>query len=569
MLIRRSQSRLSSLVIAVLVICVGLSMGCSDGGTLEYETMMNKEDSVDVTPCESQLTLEDVSSNSDTNLIDGISSWQISFTQTSRDESDLKHGGPYVPPASLEMLTWDADVVVRADLISTHPVVLRSGTEQYTPHMIFTLEVLEYLKGDGPSRICASLRLSYNHSDIQNAIDDIDWFKGINPGWSGSESIVFLTEFDYQAHPLAFPKWMSPKSPFETVGGNQWFELTGYQSRPAATPPYSLDQYGHYPIFFFDDAKGNPTWVPATGFYTVGDGVQTENGPTYISLSEDVENKTVVVSELRDLVEEQKELIEQGEGIEGFRECVSIKFYEESRVRDIGHYEFTHEPITLLYADPLSVGTWLLWIAEPESKSEYYGTWVAGPNPDRFTTEIIDDDQDSTTGYGVAIKNVQELGTGEYPLTLNWQLSIWSPCNYRSPDLSYTDFKLIVYPYQEILLEAEFIPASFSYPYKESTELGFNHGDGGMLYPTELATVFEQDPIRLLLWESGELILFLDQDIQIFDRALEFLDTEGKVLMSLDFASIVKEEERQRGIYVWHVPEQPWDAGDELRVRIR
>ena len=494
--------------------------------------------------------------------------WNISTSHLPDIVSSEHHTSlMYRPPATVELLAWNSDVVARVKMVDKIPSVMRVPSKPggFIGINEFQFEVLEYLKGAGASKICV----------IEEQVYIDEWAP--QPVMSESDARTLSNKQSVCCIGLSYGRGFSYDSEgilFLSILNNEAFtsETTLLQSGGIEGPMFTFTGLDLSPYNSFEEwggwyARRTQAWLPLSSLYGVGY-PNVSNDPTYQFSHNShykYESEEWKLSDIESLIKSQEKLLSQGKHRAGYRECVRIKLYSESRISDDGLRKFNSN--ILRYASSLDAG---FAIVSKQDEGYGYGKWrITGEDAALFNVQIIDPDQDSTTGYDVLLATAQGLGAGEYPFTFHLQWSSLVPCDYVVPDYGNWDYLLIVYPHQDVLFDARFLGVSHDLYTDSGVYLEYFDSEGGGLTHARFMEQFKDIYVRNLDWHDGRLRLALSNDLQIFDRDLEFLDTEDKVLMSLDFASIAKEEERRRGVYVWDMPEQPWDMGDELRVRIR
>ena len=90
-------------------------------------------------------------------------------------------------------------------------------------------------------------------------------------------------------------------------------------------------------------------------------------------------------------------------------------------------------------------------------------------------------------------------------------------------------------------------------------------GTNGVLKPTDFTVGGVSTALQSLKWESGTLTLELNPAAALSGHALDFIALEGSVALSLDGGAATA----SGGTLTWSVPDQPWQAGDLLMLRIR
>ena len=72
-----------------------------------------------------------------------------------------------------------------------------------------------------------------------------------------------------------------------------------------------------------------------------------------------------------------------------------------------------------------------------------------------------------------------------------------------------------------------------------------------------------------LEWRSGSVVLELDDYVSLSGQTLDFIELDGSIDTSLDFAGALVNQ-TVAATWTWSVTDsQPWEDGDLLMVRIR
>ena len=92
-------------------------------------------------------------------------------------------------------------------------------------------------------------------------------------------------------------------------------------------------------------------------------------------------------------------------------------------------------------------------------------------------------------------------------------------------------------------------------------------GSSGVIDSDEFTVGSDDVEIDRLEWRSGSVVLELDDYVSLSGQALDFIELDGSISTSLDFADGLVNE--AVGMWSWSVDSQPWEDGDLLMVRIR
>ena len=92
-------------------------------------------------------------------------------------------------------------------------------------------------------------------------------------------------------------------------------------------------------------------------------------------------------------------------------------------------------------------------------------------------------------------------------------------------------------------------------------------GSSGVIDPDEFTVGSDDIEIDGLEWRSGSVVLELDDYVSLSGQTLDFIELDGSIDTSLDFAGALVNE--SVGLWSWSVDSQPWEDGDLLMLRIR
>ena len=91
--------------------------------------------------------------------------------------------------------------------------------------------------------------------------------------------------------------------------------------------------------------------------------------------------------------------------------------------------------------------------------------------------------------------------------------------------------------------------------------------NAGALKPAAFSVNGEQTTIQALKWENGIVTMGLSAGVPLTGHRMDFIALDGSVSLSLSFDDTQTQSES--GLLTWNVPQQPWQDGDQLMLRIR
>ena len=449
----------------------------------------------------------------------------------------------YVAP-SLEEQIFESDVVVRASLLSataeTETVPSGEGvspTYRAVQRLSFTIH--EYLMGTGPSEAEIVVRGKRTNSTRTQASSVAQAaVSRRNTTWDGRQGILFL-------------ETLNP--PFQPAGGASGAE------QGATAPAYAFAQYNyggetewHYSI----DTLSR-VWLPASGDSRGPTGQSSDNANQEFIIDGSVTPPPVVsLTGLRGEITEFEAEMEAGEGITGFKECVSRRILRERHRRAV-----PWTPILLESSldSGLAAGTEINRRTFHHDNPRYDRFWLSGPDMDLFQALIVDSDSDPSSGYSRTINTARPLPEGVYRLQVNRQVHVYFPCNFV-PDDSYIDWTVTVTAPSGTLHEAFFDPGA------AGAAVGFS-AVGGSLAPAGFSVRGAATSTTGLQWQNGSVVLTLAPYAPLTGYDIDFIAPDGSATLTLSAAAA--SANIASGTLTWSVADQPWHDGDQLMLRIR
>ena len=449
----------------------------------------------------------------------------------------------YVAP-SLEEQIFESDFIVRASLLSataeTETVPSGEGvspTYRAVQRLRFTIH--EYLKGTGPSEAEIVVRGKRTNSTRTQASSVAQAaVSRRNTTWDGRQGILFL-------------ETLNP--PFQPAGGASGAE------QGATAPAYAFAQYNyggetewHYSI----DTLSR-VWLPASGDSRGPTGQSSDNANQEFIIDGSVTPPPVVsLTGLRGEITEFEAEMEAGEGITGFKECVSRSLGRERHRRAVPwtpHLQYSSMD------SGSAAGTEIDRSTSNHYVPKYDRYWLTGPDMDLFQALIVDSDSDPHNGYSRTIGAARPLPEAVYRFQLHRQVYTYFPCNFV-PDDGYRLFEVTVTAPAGTLHEALFDPDAAGFA------VGFSAG-GGSLAPAGFSVGGKAAVITGLKWQNGSVVLTLAPYVSLAGYDIDIIALDGSVSSTLSVAAATANS--ASGTLTWSVPEQPWHDGDQLMLRIR
>ena len=430
-----------------------------------------------------------------------------SVIRTSLNFSDLEDDRYAVP--SLERRIFESDVVVHAAVIGEY-----AGGLRFRAH--------EYLKGTGGDEFF--VRVHIERRDMQ---------------WDDRPAILLLQESDvveeYNQTAIAGgapSEFHFSIFPWSYIGDREW--------------SYSIE-------------GTSPLWLPLTT--TSSDLSLNSPDREFITESESPlgeRHPTITLGELRDIAA----WLHGGSGVDGYEQCITssidyIDFYRNWE--GLFGEQYSEDPLTLDTESGLGADHVLLEF-ESAKTPEYNRVWLTGADAQIFRDVIVDDDTSASNGYEEQLKTARPLPTGFYQLTSHIQLAEYFPCQFN-PELNKLPIEVTVAAPEGTLHEAFFDPVALS-----GGGVGAA-GSSGVIDPDEFTVSSDDVEIDSLEWDSGSVVLELDDYVSLSGQTLDFIELDGSIDTSLAIADATVNQ--TAATWTWSVTGAPWEDGDLLMLRIR
>ena len=413
---------------------------------------------------------------------------------------------PYGPP-TLDEIIYFTDVIAIVRPISSESAVLTvqetEGHAIYSPVVQSLYEVVEYLKGNGDSEIVVnannfSIKSSSADEALQNANLTLD---AQISSLDGEEGIVFIQRLQY----------------------------------PDDVLDISLKQ---------NDSEWR-RYNAQTGLYSTKGGVDKASTTLHIAsglVAASARGKeTFSIGRLRERIEAMEALLEEGKGIQGYRECIEATLLHENFRRKNGDFlNLVADVATFQSGMPAN------FIVQ-EFSTTYPRQWFTGDNAPLFH-------------YGAnEITTTRPLPADAYEVDRHFQKSEWIPCDYVAPP---TPWRYTFESAEYTLHEAFFDPVDIG------DAVGAD-GASGVLKPASFTLDGSDATIQRIDWLDGQARMSLAPRISLPDHHIDFIALDGSVSLRLDFDDAVQVADADGShTLAWGVCEQPWQSGDLLMLRI-
>ena len=436
---------------------------------------------------------------------------------------------------------------VRPPLVSAEVLTIPSGggvASTYGPLEELRFEVIEYLKGDGGSEIIVKTMpdLHTYLSPEQAMIASNDELKQRNTARDGFEAVIFVS-----------PGWTR----FD--GQEPYFIFTG--------------DYRDY-VHDEDNEDFKWGWFPATGDY--GSGPSTAFLIDSAPIAGMTRPQDFSTDDIRRRIAEIEALVKEGEGIEGYENCIyaSISFPSFLRRYFELHGEDYYSWETEL--GPFPSGAPPGFILEDSWEIEsggYNREWLTGDEADLFEIVIIEDGRVITPDYWATrtrratyqtqLSTTRPLPVGNYTVYRHVQSPGEIPCQGAVSPTPPSTWRFNFEAGEGTLYEAFFDPADID------GAVGAD-GESGVLQPEWFETEEGETVIKRIEWQGGQVAMELSPPAaDLDDHRVDFIALDSSVALRLDFGNAVAlADDEDVATLTWGVCGQPWADGDLLMLRI-
>jgi len=581
-------SEMAKLSFCVLAFCVALALGCglsqpssdwTDAQSASLQTSPTRAPTQVATA--SPRSIPSVSAQPATD--EAASSAALLVPTSTPPPPEHYSMPPQYPPGvpSLDELIINADVIawVRPPTVTGKSKTIASEdgvAPTYRPFVEFQFEVAEYLKGTGGSALTveSTRRLQNCESELLGGKPPKprppSWRPEYDPDYCGIlERHTYLT--DKEALNIAT----------DTMA-NQYDDRKRREGVVFLQFPDDVDGGASGQIHRFlklrpsDDSE--KAWLAANEASSgksavaldgsggsVPDFLNPEPSKTFAEPSE------LTLEYLRSRVKAVAAMLAEGEGIEGYEECVAYKFAAERRFRAQEEVEgkITNEVIREGPFDSgLPAGTEISnsWFAG----EGYRRPWYEGTDADLFQIDLVDEGiitpdyfatRNDAVAYGFSTKVARPLPSGRYEVEELSMSGKSMPCNFYIQGLDQPWIFTFEAP-AGTLHEAFFDPAA----------IGGGAGadkSNGILKPTAFSLADGSSvSLQSIAWNPSAVEMRLEPHAPLAGYHADFIALDGAVSLRLDFDEASETGEGESRALSWPLCVQPWQAGDLLMLRI-
>ena len=437
---------------------------------------------------------------------------------------------------SLEEQIFTSKFIVVASLSSAaaDTETVRSGqgvAPTYRALQTLRFSVHEYLKGTGPNEIAVAVRSLHSYlteAEAQRVAEA--QVSQRNTAWDDRRGVLFLRTL------------LPPLPPDEGASG------------AAGSPTVEFTLSNHYVQSEWDYSIDtlSRAWLPAQE----SEGASGQSGQDFITDGDQEPPPTVSLADLRTKIAENQTLLEAGEGVAGYVDCLRGKHTRE-RLRRADPWTPTQKEATVNSGS--AAGLEVYSGSRTESYPEYHNYWLSGPDAELFQALIVDADSEPSTGYDHRLVTARPLPRGSYRVFYNQQHYKRKPCNFKPTD-AYVEWTVTVTAPAGTVHEAFFDPVAVG------QAVGAD-GSNGVLKPASFTVGGTATALQSLKWENGSVTLTLSPYTALTGVAIDFIPLDGSLALSLHSNDATADA--APGTLTWSVASAPWQSGDKLMLRIR
>ena len=458
----------------------------------------------------------------------------------------------FIEAPSIDEQIFMSGVIVRSQLDSVQAAMetVDSGDGQpagYRAVHELRFRAFEYLKGSGPGAVTVVVRGSHVFDNSGDALAEAQYRVATrNTVWDEREAILFLnvSTAEYGS--------ASERSPVRSALDSQEgdvFEFTRSNQAVQGDWDYTIDTLSR-------------AWLPAFEPISREEDSGTTGEQQVFVIETGSPGVRVELGVLRQEIAAWDAAIDAGSGIDGYINCLFAQLLHQRYRRAlpleaIRAYIFQE---SVSKESGTSAGD-VAWSHEDDyGLPEYDRYWLEGEDAQYFSSVRVDDDAVPSNGYSQVVSVTRPLVKGAYVVHEYWQPYVYVPCNFL-PEGQYLEWTITVTAPTGTLHEAFFDPVALSGGGVGAT------GSSGVIDPDEFTVDGDDYDIESLAWGANSVVLELDDYVSLSGQALDFIELDGSISTSLDFADALVNE--AVGTWSWSVDSQPWEDGDLLMVRIR
>ena len=308
----------------------------------------------------------------------------------------------------------------------------------------------------------------------------------------------------------------------------------------------------------------NPVWMPAIAGGTgtrSDDSIPTSSNPSYVTETHAPDGTASPTASLQD-IRSAIAWLAGGSGIAGYADCITFSLRSERMSRDRVAYRNGWSPGIFEFevAAGAAAGALLHRYTYHDSwdETDYTIRWLAGDDPDLFTPQVVDDDNQSDTGYFFDVVTVRPLPAGTYQFLGHVQSPEYIPCNFI-PSQTVLDWRVTVIALDGTVHEALFDPGTIGAGAGYSSTVG-------NLDPANFTLGSSDISITGLKHESGSVVMALSPYNALAGHTLDFIAEDGSTSLSLTAGDATGDSAADT--LTWRITGSPWSSEDKMMLRI-
>lgn len=452
------------------------------------------------------------------------------------------------------------------DRYPTH-VADPSKMHWYYPVTLFEFDVLEYLKGSGPSKLIMVDLSGYRSGTLSSC---------------GRHPLYFAKKEEALGHAPGMSKAGDKDAILllNAVMPVDQEDLTRYLRRdPSDSPAEDSEYYGDQELGWFhvinqevvatdDSSDGLILHIPAgedfrktrpQGRVFIPDPTRP-NGATGMVFGP----RQMSISELRWWIAEAGKLEAEAMSDPHYPalvECLSNSWYavRVSNTRG-GGYSPLRVPEEIRSGQ--AAGTPVISFNSTAADAPTH--WLTGPAAHLLEAQYIDED-DHDTGYETRAVTTRPLPAGMYEIGWSSSLPEYARCGF-TPDRIGELWRIRAVAKRDVIHEAFFDPGE-----AENGEAGYDYEGVGVLSPEsfELPRNGGKMTVDRVVWYEDAIEVEFEPHVDLSLYEMDIIELDGTKSLTLPFGSATVRGHDDSRSYTWDHCEQPWHDGDMLMIRIR
>ena len=271
------------------------------------------------------------------------------------------------------------------------------------------------------------------------------------------------------------------------------------------------------------------------------------------------------LSDLRSRIAAFDAMLGKGKSVPGYGECIRSVLGFEARNRYWGRPYYPYQSGTTMPSGFPAGTAALRYQHFRDSKPTFEDISLDGASKDLFEIIQIEKNDGVVDGYFEVLTAVRPLPFGDYRIERYFSY----PSDELCSDFMPNGFTLQRYGEMTISVEGSIegtVHEAFFDPGSPARGTGFSENTG-VLRPASFTVGNTPTTIRRLVWRFGTVVMKLEPYVSLMGFEIDIIDLDGSVRRTLSVAHAVVDS--GNGTLTWSEPEQPWNKGTRLMLRIR